>query len=43
MKFKIIEKFYEAVSLLSQILEELKHHNRQFDEYKHNLNQIHSR
>ena len=40
---KIIEKFYEIVSLLNQILEELKHHNKAFDEYKHNLNQIYRR
>ncbi len=43
MKIKFFSKFYEAVELLKQILEELKHHNRAFDEYKYNLNQVHRR
>lgn len=40
---KIIKKFYEMVEILKEILEELRTHNRDFQEYKYNLNQVHRR
>ena len=40
---KLIDNFYRMVNLLEQILFELKTHNRDFQEYKRNLNQVQHR